>query len=267
MQSTGASVLRLHLNKIHNVSCLFAENLNKRGPKSTELLSSVQHSITQEIIDRAKVLSETQGLKAREYFVKDSNDPGHVFCVFCVTLKGVKHKYASSTSGSNLRRHLLLKHDWDPIKNSEIAHDDDLAMETNQEVEERVPPVHRVLVAGPATTITTETRDTKYCRSCGSYNIKFFSKFSSIFHDDDEDKKRLTLGEVYSEVTGVQIYADDGMSQLICYPCEANLKTAYHFKTLAVETEDKMTRKFKIDQPIDLPKVEEVIFAEYFDEI
>lgn len=210
---------------------------------------------------QAKDLSEAKGLKTREYFICDPSEIGYLFCVFCL-VQGARHKYAKSTSPTNLRRHLMLKHNVDPQNPDMGPVDDNFEDETNDFPsdddgmlqEEENPsslrnPVHRIMFRIP---VTPQIHNTKYCRSCGNYDVSFFSKFSSNFRINDEDPD-LTLGEVYAEITGVQIYPDDGMSQSICYPCEANLKTAYHFKTLAAKTEDQMIQKFSIDQPIEIP--------------
>lgn len=256
--TTSETNLKLHLVKKHDVTIATNDENVGRTPqlRKTNEECSV---ISQELAEQAKRLSETKGLKTREYFIRDAEDDAgmkHLLCVFCL-VRNVRHKYSVGTGPTNLRRHLMKEHNLDPNKslekvpeNGSSSSEDEQMMENE---EESSTPFHRILIRTPA---APHIRNTKYCRSCGNHNVSFFSNFGSIFrvnNDEDESQHFLTLGDVYTEITGVQIFPDDGMSQSICYPCEANLKTAYHFKAQAVKTEDRMTQEFSIDQPMEIP--------------
>ncbi|XP_063699563.1 uncharacterized protein LOC134830115 [Culicoides brevitarsis] len=249
-QSTSETNLKLHLSKCHSLS--YEEKKKTFKPDQT---------ISETTLETAQNVCKTKGLKPREYFIPIPDESKKlIFCTFCM-IKSHKQGYSTSTSPTNLLRHLKLTHNFDP-RNIENDHE----TECNEEKQSESPSsVHQVFLC---TENSTSSKNINYCRSCGKNEISFSSKFSSPFivSDENEDSEHLTLGDVYRDVTGIEIFPDDGMSQTICFPCEANLKIAYHFKRQSMKTEDKMIQKFSIDQPIDVPKKNCEFLEEFLDD-
>lgn len=267
-QSTSETNLKSHLVKVHNFTS-FANDETPIKQRTIIVNNCEKITVSQDTAEIARVLSETKGLKTREYFIQVPNESSLlIFCVYCL-VQGFRQRYSITTSPTNLLRHLRLKHCVDPKQAETEFYEENYEEVTNEvmsdDVEEIIEesedepityepqPVHKVLLP---TCVTPQKQNVKYCRSCGSHNISFFSRFSSLIRLDNDEPgslPMLTLGDIYTDITGVQIYPDDGMSQAICYPCEANLKTAYHFKTQANKTEEKMVQRFSIDQPMEIP--------------
>lgn len=292
--STSMTNLKLHLKKHHDVTVVpmpddsDTPKFDTCSDNSTE--SNETEAIDLKILERARNISEKSHLKPKEYFVQlDCNEP-FVSCTFCL-LKRKIHKYSSNSSSTVLKLHLVKQHnqkfevknnvkssseeifdeseieiiDMDTRSNYELDLKHGIEMENEDDnsesaepksvrslLKEKIKPIHKMLVNN----ITEPPKPSrKYCRSCGNFESTFFSKFSNHFQEGDGPNENMTLRDIYYEIVGVATYTDDGMSQLICYTCEANLKTAYQFKRKAVKTEEKMMREFGFDQPIEYVRV------------
>lgn len=189
-------------------------------------------------------------------------DTDYIYCTLCWNAPIREYqKYAISTSSGSLRRHLLSRHElllptmqrtrWG--RREDTIEEED---EPNDDGEELADPV---LIEPPP--VAVKSKPKKYCRSCGRTDAGFFTKLTNLFDDADDEiidetTTNLTLGDLYYEVTGIKIQNDDGMSQLICYMCEANLKNSFKFKKIALETEkimyDKLQDEYVSDEPYEV---------------
>lgn len=135
------------------------------------------------------------------------------------------------------------------IKNREIEETDDLIEELNDSsmieyVEEVDENVEFELMEVEALPVKTPKLGVKYCRACGKLTEGCFTKLSTRFEDDETAE--VTLGALYHDVIGVEPNDTDLLSVLICYECEAKLKSAFKFKQLALRTEKLMTDKLHV---------------------
>lgn len=193
-------------------------------------------------------------------------DSEHIYCILCwnAPIREV-HKYKTSTSSGALKRHLSSRHGM-VIENtrhrSASSHtkikkeeEEDVTYDEEEEILETFmdPPP-----SPPKPTVLE-----KYCRSCGKTDAGFFTKLSAPFEDSDADEigtpdvSQLRLADLYFEITGIHVNQDDNMSQLICYLCEANLKSSYKFRKLALETETLMLQKLNIEHTYDVEALDE----------
>lgn len=141
-------------------------------------------------------------------------------------------------------------------QNREIDETDDLIEELDEttmieyleddiEVEEfelmEVAPVLPVPILSQETSVSEPKTIEKYCRTCGKSPEGCFTKLSTRFEDDETPE--MTLSALYYDVIGID--PKETLSVLICYECEAKLKSSFKFKQMALRTEKEMTDKLE----------------------
>lgn len=194
-------------------------------------------------------------------------DTDHIYCTLCWNAPIREYqKYAISTSSGSLRRHLLSRHELllpTVHKNLQKMHWNNQEVEETIEEEEDDAADYDICNGGeevvdhdaalseqPVIIQPVRSKQEKYCRACGRTDAGFFTKLTALFDDADDEiidetTSNLTLGDLYWELTGIKVNANTGMSQLICYMCEANLKSSFKFKKIALETEKLMYNRLQ----------------------
>uniref|UniRef100_A0A336LU81 CSON000097 protein n=1 Tax=Culicoides sonorensis TaxID=179676 RepID=A0A336LU81_CULSO len=267
--TTSTSGLRRHLMSTHQIDPLeyFQSNSNV-------VLNEEQIAESIAATNRAKESHVWKFFCRKEITDEDSNvvlDQDYVYCSICwnAPVRQI-HKYRNTTSSGALKRHLAVRHGMN-IENTrqrslskhqglndiEIEDDeeDEIEEEENDEsqnvfIEEFNVTDEPIKIPSPQP-LPPPKLIPKHCRSCGKQDAGFFTKLSAVFDDDTnefEKPEQISLSDLYFEVTGIRVNPEDGLSQLICYLCEANLKSSYKFRKTALETEKAMLEKLGVDQ-------------------
>ncbi|KRT78819.1 zinc-finger associated domain containing protein, partial [Oryctes borbonicus] len=71
------------------------------------------------------------------------------------------------------------------------------------------------------------------CRVC----LKMHEERYNIFEHSEHNR---LLADMVIEIISIQVLKDDGLPKTICTNCFERLKEAYDFKTLAVESNEKL---------------------------
>lgn len=250
-KTTATTALRNHLKK-HNLDLaeLFRENNDCEVDCDEEVFEDSVRNYTNRRADIWKYFSK-KTIEQEDGSRKIDDD--HVYCSLCwnAPIPEVK-MYNATTSSGSLRHHLQTRHQLmlepgKPTRETQVIieesqdgsceevdfEEEDCAEDSEAEVlmQLRQPSPEPVVI------------DTQYCRSCGRKDAGFFTKLSASFEDPDDESRSYTLVDLYREVIGVTVSQDDGMSQLICFSCESNLKSSFKFKKIALITEQKMVAK------------------------
>lgn len=266
---TNKSLLSRHLLLEHSIE--FIPPMIKK--RNTRRVPSEPISVSQETADMARELSETKGLPIRNYFINILEEPVNLmFCIFCI-LNGLRLQYSVVTNPAFLLAHLTMQHNFYPKKVGKQSLDDDdyadmissliekrelIKKEDELLIEDEEPslPYQQESVGQEIldASIISQEPNVHYCRSCGSDNIS--SIFSSFFYPNNDETDvaftNFTLGDLYTEITGVQVHPDDGMPQGLCYDCEESLKDAYFFKAQANKMEETNIQNVSINQTNEL---------------
>lgn len=271
--TTSTSGLRRHMISAHQLDPLGYF----RTEQASEILLN-EEQLAESIAGTNKSKeSEVWKYFCRKEIVKDDTevtlDEDYIYCSLCwnAPVRQI-HKYKNSTSSGALKRHLAARHGTlienrrhrtstgrteDQEENSErqteiYIEELDILPETQAPRAPSIPPLPQ-----PPPKIQVQ----KYCRSCGKKDAGFFTKLSAVFDDADSDEsehpEQISLADMYCDITGIRVKSDDGMSQLVCYLCEANLKSAYKFRKIALDNESEMLRKLLLD-PDEMVNYEEL---------
>lgn len=258
--TTSTSGLRRHLISAHELDPL---GYFKSDSASEVVLNEEQLAESIAGTNKAKE-SEVWKYFCRKEIEKDDTtvtlDEDYIYCSLCwnAPVRQV-HKYKNTTSSGALKRHLAARHGT-IIENrrqrlstgkGEEDQDDESSDRQNdiyiEEIDSVLPKTSSQASLLPQVVLKVP----KYCRSCGNKDAGFFTKLSAVFDDADSNEfgepEQISLAELYHQVTGIRVKPDDGMSQLVCYLCEANLKSAYKFRKTALETETEMLRKLYVE--------------------
>lgn len=268
---TSSSTLRRHMKVIHGYTDFFVKRRKfadttatpvKQLP-NTRTASSHTTSLIQETTDMAGDLSEMTELQPRKYFIQMLEEPQNlIFCVFCIS-KGVRLPYPVNTDLTDLVTHLRVQHKIDSMNVEEanlVISSVHSGLEEGEVIKEEAVEIEKLKMFQEDTEVLSALQEPNihYCRSCRSDNIS--SIFSSIFYPNNDDKesslKNFTFGDLYTEMTGVQIHPDDGMPQGICNHCEERLKAAYRFRRRANRMEETNVQNFSTNQHFSFQSID-----------
>lgn len=263
--TTSTSGLRRHLISAHELDPLGyfkTENPSEISLNEDQLAESIA------VTNKAKE-SEVWKYFCRKEIENDDMtltlDEDYIYCSLCwdAPIRQI-HKYKNTTSSGALKRHLAARHGTvienrrhrtltikeEDIEKEAFEDENEISMERLEMISPKALSVPQVVLPKPPP-LQLVSKVPKHCRSCSKKDAGFFTKLSAVFDDADfnesEQPEQISLSELYFQVTGIQVKSDDGMSQLICYLCEANLKSAYKFRKTALETETEMLRKLYVE--------------------
>ncbi|XP_063697127.1 uncharacterized protein LOC134828095 [Culicoides brevitarsis] len=271
--TTSTSGLRRHLMSAHQLDPLGyfkSEGDTEVTLNEEQIAESIAGKNKAKESDVWKYFCKKEVMKEDSSFEIDEN---YIYCSLCWNGPTRQiHKYKTTTSSGALKRHLASRHGLQILNRrvrsmtnttktdaEETQEEDHIIEEEEQQQEEvfyeEVEVVSQQKSQNPPTIVRKPQPNPiklpKYCRSCGKTDAGFFTKLTAVFDDadcNDENPEQISLSELYFQITGIRVRPDDGMSQLVCYLCEANLKSAYKFRKIALETENDMIQKLFGDQ-------------------
>lgn len=268
--TTSTSGLRRHLMSAHQLDPL---GYFRNDGTSEVVLNEEQLAESIAGTNKAKESDVWKYFCRKEMVKEDSSvtlDEEYIYCSLCwnAPVRQI-HRYKNSTSSGALKRHLAARHGM-TIENRRHRPTNKTS-ENTEEVGEYFIEELSVQPSGrhPPNLQPPKPKPVKYCRSCGKKDAGFFTKLSAVFDDADtnefEQPEQISLADLYYEVTGIQTNHEDGMSQLICYLCEANLKSSYKFRKMALETEASLIQNFDLEQQQEMEEEFEILDEEYLD--